>query len=133
MHAQTHTYTHACFFSTSISCPLVLCKVLDMTRWKGTPETKRWALWPAICLSLLYFLSPPVPLWPVDPPLQLDLTAMCVLAEPHDCCPPCPMVKKKTFRSPEGVGGGRVARHARWKVQKRKKNQVILLYCVVCS
>lgn len=84
---------HTCLLSP---VPLLSTRSLDMTRWKGTRETRLRLQRPGIRLSLLYSLSPRAPLWPPDPPLQAALVIMFVPVEFHKCCPPCPMVKKNT-------------------------------------
>lgn len=101
--------THNFFFFLPVSCPFVkyCARSLDITRWKGSPETRLWALRPGICLSLLYSLSPTAPLWPADPLLQAALPAMSVPAELHDSCPLCSMVEK-TSVFPEGLGDNQV-------------------------
>lgn len=58
--------THAQTCNLAICRPFAECcaRSSDMTRWKATLETERWALKPWICLSLLYLLSPPLARWP---------------------------------------------------------------------
>ncbi len=89
MHTRTHVHT---FLPSPVPLPSIMQGLWTWQGGKEPLETGWWALGLEICLSLLYFLSPQVPIWPADPPLQLALPTMCVLP---DHCPPHLSVKTR--------------------------------------